>query len=74
MKNVWIPNIKIPTTPLNKATSLAPFIPIEVRNITGKGKPYFWEGLLIKFEKKYVSKHAITEPKKTIKISKLGVY
>ena len=43
--------INIPTTALNKATYLAPFDPIEVRKITGNGKPYFCEGLPIKFAK-----------------------
>ena len=51
IKKVCIPNINIPTTPLNKATYLAPFDPIEVRKITGNGKPYFCEGLPIKFAK-----------------------
>jgi len=33
--------MKIPTNPLNRAKYLAPFIPIEVLKITGKGSPYF---------------------------------
>ena len=41
MKNVWTPNINIPTIPLNKATYLAPPTPNELLKITGNGKPYF---------------------------------
>ena len=51
IKYVCTPNIKTPTIPLNKATYLAPFIPIEVLKITGNGKPCFCDGNPTKFAK-----------------------
>ena len=47
-----MPNIKIPTMPLNKAKYFAPLIPKDVLNKTGKGMPCFCDGLPIKFAKK----------------------
>ena len=47
IKNVWTPNIKIPTMPLIKATYFAPITPVDVRKITGNGSPCFWDGLPI---------------------------
>ena len=38
--------------PLNNDIYLAPIIPVEILKITGNGKPYFCEGLEIKFAKK----------------------
>ena len=40
-------------------------------NKTTKGKPYFWDGLPIKFEKKYTSIDPNNVPKKTTKVFKL---
>ena len=51
-KYVCIPNIKIPTRLLNKPKNFAPLKPKEDRNKTAKGKPNFWDGFPIKFEKK----------------------
>ena len=64
-KNVWTPNIKIPTTPLNSATYLAPTIPIEVLKKTGKGIPCLWEGAPPRFEKKQTKIDANIEPNRT---------
>ena len=47
IKNVWTPNIKIPTMPLIKATYFAPTTPVDVLKITGNGSPCFWDGLPI---------------------------
>ena len=47
-----MPNIKIPTKPLKRPKYFAPFIPKELLKITGKGKPYFCDGLPIRFAKK----------------------
>ena len=51
-KYVCIPNKKIPTIVLNRPKYLAPLKPNEDLNRTTKGKPNFWDGLPIKFEKK----------------------
>ena len=51
-KYVWIPNIKIPTKLLIKPKYFAPLIPKEDLSKTTNGKPSFWEGLPIQFEKK----------------------
>ena len=51
-KYVWIPNIKIPTRPLNKPKYFAPLKPNEERNNTANGRPNFWDGLPIKLEKR----------------------
>ena len=47
-KYVWIPNIKIPTKPLNSEKYFAPLKPNDVLSKTGNGIPCFWEGLPIK--------------------------
>ena len=62
--------MNIPTRPLNRATYLAPLIPIDILSITGKGKPCFCDGLPIKFEKKQTKNPEIKQPAKTIKIFK----
>ena len=51
-KYVWIPNIKIPTKDLKKPKYLAPLIPNDDLNNTAKGRPNFWDGFPIRFEKK----------------------
>ena len=48
IKNVWTPNINIPTTTLNNEMYLAPPIPNEGLKITGKGNPCFCDGFPIK--------------------------
>ena len=58
MKNVWIPNIKIPITDLKRLKNLAPFKPIDILSITGKGNPCFCDGLPINEIKK--SRHRLT--------------
>ena len=54
-KYVWIPNIKIPTKHLKNPKYWAPLNPKEVLRRTANGKPYFWEGLPIKLERKYTN-------------------
>ena len=61
-----MPNIKIPTKHLNKPKNFDPLKPKDDLNKTTKGKPYFCDGLPIKFEKKYTSNDPNNVPKKTI--------
>ena len=70
MKNVWTPNINIPTIPLNKATYLAPPTPNELLKITGNGKPYFCEEFPTKFAKIATNNPAIKHDEKTMIIFK----
>ena len=42
----------MPTKPLIKEKYFAPSIPKQLLKITGKGKPYFCDGLPIKLAKK----------------------
>ena len=40
-KQVWIPNMKIPTSPLKRPKYFAALTPKELLKITEKGRPYF---------------------------------
>ena len=51
--------------PLNNDIYLAPIIPVEILKITGNGKPYFCEGLEIKFANKHTKNAANKEPQRT---------
>ena len=51
-KYVWIPNIKTPTKHLINPINLDPLIPKEDLSKTTNGRPNFWEGFPIQFEKK----------------------
>ncbi len=53
--------------PLNNDIYLAPIIPVEILKITGNGKPYFCEGLEIKFAKKHTKNAASKELQRTNK-------
>ena len=66
-KYVWIPNIKIPTSPLKRPRYFAPFTPREDLKITEKGRPYFWEGFPMRVAKKYRRIEATNVPIKTTK-------
>ena len=65
IKYVCIPNINIPTIDLNKLRYLAPFRPMDILIITGKGNPCFWDGWPIREIKKYTRIDAAIEEDKT---------
>ena len=53
--------------PLNNDIYLAPIIPVEILKITGNGKPYFCEGLEIKFANKHTKNAANKELQRTMR-------
>ena len=62
--------MNIPTKPLNRPMYLAPLTPKELLKITGKGRPYFCDGLPTRLAKIATSIPANKHDEKTIKIFK----
>ena len=61
-----MPNINMPTSPLNIPIYLAPLKPIDNLRITGNGKPEAWEVLPIMLVRIKTKNVAIKQPDKTI--------
>ena len=68
-----MPNINTPITDLKRLKYLAPFKPIDILSITGKGNPCFCDGLPINDINKQINIEAANEEVKTSAVLRLYI-